>query len=56
MYKINIQKSVAFLYSKSELPEWENKETIPVITALKINKTLGNMFNQGGETCVQQKL
>ena len=55
-YKINIQKSVAFLYSKSKLPEWEIKGAIPVITALKINETLGNMFNQGGETCVQQKL
>ena len=27
-YKINIQKSVAFLYTKNELPEREIKETI----------------------------
>ena len=28
-YKINIQKSVAFLYTNNEIPEREIKETIP---------------------------
>ena len=28
-YKINIQKSVAFLYTNNEISEWEIKETIP---------------------------
>ena len=28
-YKINAQKSIAFLYTNNELSERENKETIP---------------------------
>ena len=34
-YKINIQKSVAFLYAKNELSEREIKKTIPFTIALK---------------------
>ena len=34
-YKINIQKSVAFLYANNELTEKENKETIPFTIASK---------------------
>ena len=34
-YKINIQKSVAFLYANNELTEWEIKETIPFTIAIK---------------------
>ena len=34
-YKINIQKSVAFLYTNNELSEREIKETIPFTTASK---------------------
>ena len=37
-YKINIQKSVAFLYTTNELTEREIKETIPFTTAIKKNK------------------
>ena len=34
-YKINAQKSLAFLYTNNELSEREIKETIPFITAKK---------------------
>ena len=34
-YKINIQKSVAFLYANNKLTEREIKKTIPVTTASK---------------------
>ena len=34
-YKINIQKSVAFLYTNNEISQREIKETIPFITASK---------------------
>ena len=40
-YKINIQKSVAFLYSNNELPEREIKETISFIIISKIIRYLG---------------
>ena len=40
-YKINIQKSVVFLYTNHELSEGETKETIPCIIATKIIKYLG---------------
>ena len=40
-YKINIQKSVAFLYANNELTERENKETIPFTIVPKIIKYLG---------------
>ena len=35
VYKINKQKSVAFLYTNSEISEREIKETIPFMTASK---------------------
>ena len=34
-YKINIQKSIAFLYTNNERSEREIKETIPFTTASK---------------------
>jgi hypothetical protein len=40
-YKINIQKSVAFLYSNNELPEREIKETISFIIISKRIRYLG---------------
>ena len=40
-YKINIQKSVAFLYNNNELSERESKKTIPFKIALKSIKYLG---------------
>ena len=40
-YKINIQKSLAFLYTNSKKTEREIKETIPFITVMKKIKYLG---------------
>ena len=40
-YKINIQKSVSFLYSNNELSEREIKEIIPFMIASKRIKYLG---------------
>ena len=40
-YKINIQKSVAFLYTNNEVAEREIKKTIPFTIAPKIIKYLG---------------
>ena len=37
-YKINTQKSLAFLYSKNERSERETKETIPFTITSKRNK------------------
>ena len=40
-YKINTQKSLAFLYTNNERTEREIKETIPFTTAMKRIKYLG---------------
>ena len=40
-YKINIQKSVAFLCTNNEVPEREIKETIPFTVTSKTIKYLG---------------
>ena len=40
-YKINTQKSVAFLYTNNELPEREIRKTIPFTIASKRMKYLG---------------
>ena len=40
-YKINTQKSIAFLYTNNEKTETEIKETIPFSMATKIIKYLG---------------
>ena len=40
-YKINTQKSLAFLYSNNEKSEREIKESMPLIIATKIIKYLG---------------
>ena len=47
-YKINAQKSLAFLYTNNEKPEREIKETLPFTTATKRIKYLG--INQPMET------
>ena len=45
-YKINIQKSVAFLYANNELTEREIKETIPsTIASKRINYLGKNLSN-----------
>lgn len=48
-HKINIQKSVAFLYTNNKTTERERKKTIPFIIASKTIKCLKNKFNQHGE-------
>ena len=40
-YKINVQKSPAFLYTNNEAAEKETKESIPFTTAPKIIRYLG---------------
>ena len=46
-YKINTQKSFAFLYTNSEKTEREIKETIPFTIAMKRIKYLGiNLHKQ----------
>ena len=40
-YKLNAQKSLAFLYTNNEIAEREIKETIPFTTATKRIKYLG---------------
>ena len=40
-YKINAQKSLAFLYTNDDKPEREIKETLPFTTATKRLKYLG---------------
>ena len=40
-YKINVQKSLAFLYTNNERSEKETKETLPFTIARKIVKHLG---------------
>ena len=41
-YKINIQKSVAFLYTNNEILEKECKNTIPFIITPQKNQIPGN--------------
>ena len=47
-YKINTQKSLAFLYTNNEKTEREIKETIPCTIVMKRIKYLG--INQSKET------
>ena len=52
-YKINTQKSLAFLYTNNERSEREIKETIPFTTAIKRIKYLGiNLKRQ--KTCTRK--
>ena len=46
-HKSNIQKSVAFAYTKSEMSEKINKN--PIYDSIKNNKILMSKFNQGGK-------
>ena len=46
-YKINVQKSMAFLYTNNETEEREIKESIPFTIALKSIRYLGiNLSNE----------
>ena len=46
-YKINIQKSVAFLYANNELTEMEIEGKNPIHNCFKENKIPMNKSNQG---------
>ena len=48
-YKINIQKSVAYLYTNNGLLERESKNTNTFTIKFLKNKITRNKFNQGGE-------
>jgi hypothetical protein len=48
-YKINLQKSVAFLYTNNEQMERENRKTIPFTIASKKNQIPRNKLNKGWE-------
>ena len=53
-YKINAQKSVAFLYTNDGKSEREIKETLPFITATKRIKYLGINLPKETKTCMQK--
>ena len=46
-YKINIQKSVAFLYTNNEIPERDGKETIPFKTVSSLVRTGVHWWSSG---------
>jgi hypothetical protein len=48
-YKINLHKSLAFLYTNNEQTEKEYMETIPFTTAPPKNQTPMSKFNKGCE-------
>ena len=55
-YKINTQKSLAFLYTNSKRSEREIKETIPFTTATKRIKYLGINPPKEAKTCMQKAI
>ena len=55
-YKINAQKSLAFLYTNDEKSEREIKETIPFTTATKRIKYRGINLLQRHKTCMQKTI
>ena len=51
-YKINAQKSLAFLYTNDEISEREIKETLPITIATKRIKYLGINLPGRQKTCM----
>ena len=51
-YKMNTQKSLAFLYTNSEKTEKEIKETISFTTAMKRIKYLEINLHKETKTCI----
>ena len=51
-YKINVQKSVAFLYTNNEATEREIQESIPFTVTQKKHKIPRNKSNQRGEKSI----
>ena len=54
-YKINIQKSVTFLYTNNEILEKEYKNTIPFKIATQKNQIPRNTPGQGGKGLICQE-
>ena len=48
-YKVNTQKSKAFLYTNNETAETETRKKIPFTIATRKIKVPWNKFNQGGK-------
>ena len=55
-YKINAQKSLAFLYTNDEKSEREIKETLPFTTTTKRIKYLGKTYLRRQKTCMQKTI
>ena len=55
-YKINTQKSLAFLYTDNEKTEGEIKETIPFTIAMKRIKHLGINLTKETKTCIYKTI
>ena len=55
-YKVNIQKSKAFLYKNNEILETETRGWNLIYYSNKKNKVLRNKLNQGGKRPVVRKL
>ena len=55
-YKINTQKSLAFLYTNNEKSEREIKESIPFSTATKRIKYLGITYLRRQKNCTQKTI
>ena len=55
-YKINAQKSLAFLYTNNERSKKEFKETIPFTIATKRIKYLGINLYKEVKTCTQKTI
>ena len=55
-YKINAQKSLAFLYTNDEKSEREIKEKLPFTIATKRIKSLGINLPKEPKTCMQKTI
>ena len=55
-YKVNIQKSKAFLYTNNEISETEIKGKSAILYSSKKNKVTRNKTNQGGKRPVLRKV
>ena len=55
-YKVNTQKSKAFLYTNNETAETEIRKKNPIFYSNKKNKVPRNQPNQGGKRPVLRKL
>ena len=55
-YKVNIQKSKAFLYTNNAIAETELRKKNPICYSNKKNKVTRNKPNQGGKRPVLRKL